>query len=83
MCLLEENYTKRVYFATVLNQGDTETTSVTSHKVQNDESFTNTSMIVPVWVSTESNAGSENLVCSLLDTQSDTVFIDKELSNKL
>ncbi|GAA6081882.1 uncharacterized protein LOC113055348, partial [Tachysurus ichikawai] len=40
-------------------------------------------MIVPVWVSTERNPGSEILVYALLDTQSDTVFKDRELSNKL
>lgn len=40
-------------------------------------------MIVPVWVSTKRNPGSEKLVYALLDTQSDTVFVDRELSIRL
>ncbi|XP_065115485.1 uncharacterized protein [Paramisgurnus dabryanus] len=82
-CLHDENYTKKFIPARVSNQGDTETTTATSHKVENHETSTNTSMIVPVWVSTERNPGSEKLVYALLDTQSDTVFIERELSNKL
>lgn len=82
-CLHDENYTKNVNSAPVSNQGDTETTTATSHKVENDEPSTNTSMIVPVLVSTERNPGSEKLVYALLDMQSDTVFVDRELSEKL
>ncbi|GAA6067422.1 uncharacterized protein LOC113067232, partial [Tachysurus ichikawai] len=81
-CLHDENYTRKVNSAPVSNQ-DTEITTSTSHKVENVEPSTNTSMIMPVWVSTERNPGSEMLVYALLDTQSDTVFIDRELSNKL
>jgi len=40
-------------------------------------------MIVPVWVSSVSNPGMERLVYALLDTQSDTVFIDQEVSKGL
>ena len=40
-------------------------------------------MIVPVWVSSVSNPGMERLVYALLDTQSDTVFIEQEVSNSL
>lgn len=75
-CLHDENYRKNVNSALVSNQDDTETTITTSHKVDNGEPSTNTSMIVPVWVSTERNPGSEKLVNALLDTQSDTVFVD-------
>ncbi|KAJ8015871.1 hypothetical protein DPEC_G00001030 [Dallia pectoralis] len=82
-CLHDENYRRKVNSALVSNQGYTETTAITSHKVENGEPSTNTSMNVPVWVSTESNAGSEKLVYALLDTQSDTVFVDRDLSNKL
>ncbi|KAL3973900.1 serine/threonine kinase 17 [Sarotherodon galilaeus] len=40
-------------------------------------------MIVPVWVSSEQHPGTEKLVYALLDTQSDTVFIDQDVSNNL
>ncbi|XP_058509227.1 uncharacterized protein LOC131475275 [Solea solea] len=40
-------------------------------------------MIVPVWVSSISNPGMERLVYALLDTQSDTVFIEQEVNNSL
>ncbi|XP_034537461.1 uncharacterized protein LOC117811344 [Notolabrus celidotus] len=40
-------------------------------------------MIVPVWVSSDNNPGMEKLVYALLDTQSDTIFIDKEVSCSL
>ncbi|XP_026051006.1 uncharacterized protein LOC113037895 [Carassius auratus] len=42
-----------------------------------------TSMIVPVWVSSIKNPSNEQLVYALLDTQSDTTFIDEEVSNTL
>lgn len=44
---------------------------------------TYTSMIVPVWVSSQNNPSSEKLVYALLDSQSDTTFIDQEVSNSL
>ncbi|CAL9702153.1 unnamed protein product [Knipowitschia caucasica] len=40
-------------------------------------------MIVPVWVSSEHHPGTEQLVYALLDTQSDTVFIDEDVSNSV
>lgn len=40
-------------------------------------------MIVPVWVSSGRNPGMEKLVYALLDTQSDTVFIDQEVALSL
>ncbi|KAL0151519.1 hypothetical protein M9458_053171 [Cirrhinus mrigala] len=82
-CLHDENYTKKVKSGPISNQGDAETTNATSHKVEIDEPSTNTSIIVPVWVSTERNPGCEKLVYALLDTQSDTVFVERELSNML
>ncbi|XP_020567593.2 uncharacterized protein LOC105356562 [Oryzias latipes] len=42
----------------------------------------NTSMIVPVWVSTI-DGETEKLVYALLDTQSDTTFVDQDVSNAL
>ncbi|KAK0143561.1 hypothetical protein N1851_018301 [Merluccius polli] len=69
------------------------TPSVNSEKASEDVSGTalnvatgqaaNTSMIVPVWVSTKSNPSNERLVYALLDTQSDTTFIDQAVSDAL
>ncbi len=42
-----------------------------------------TSMIVPVWVSTKQNPSYERLVYALLDSQSDTTFIDKGVCDAL
>lgn len=42
-----------------------------------------TSMIVPVWVSSAANPCQEKLVYALLDTQSDTAFIDQDVSCEL
>lgn len=82
-CLHDENYTRKVNCTPVSNQGTTGTAASISLKITNNEQSTHTSMIVPVWVSTDRNPGSETLVYALLDTQSDTVFVDRELSNKL
>ncbi|KAK3086460.1 hypothetical protein FSP39_018746 [Pinctada imbricata] len=42
-----------------------------------------TSMIVPVWISTEGNPRNEILTYALLDTQSDTTFILRETASAL
>ncbi|KAL1252053.1 hypothetical protein QQF64_019849 [Cirrhinus molitorella] len=42
-----------------------------------------TSMIVPVWVSMATDPSKEQLIYALLDTQSDSTFIDSEVSHKL
>ena len=42
-----------------------------------------TSTIVPVWVSTEANPHKETLVYALLDTQSNTTFVDQTITNGL
>ncbi|KAI3351066.1 hypothetical protein L3Q82_005633 [Scortum barcoo] len=42
-----------------------------------------TSMVLPVWVSSKNNPTTEKLVYALLDTQSDTTFIDQEVSDSL
>ncbi|XP_076857249.1 uncharacterized protein LOC143511529 [Brachyhypopomus gauderio] len=51
--------------------------------VAGEEPSINTSMIVPVWVSSKTSPSSEKLVYALLDTQSDTTFIDQEVSDGL
>lgn len=40
-------------------------------------------MTVPVWVSAKQNPSCENLVYALLDSQSDTTYIDKGMSDAL
>lgn len=40
-------------------------------------------MIVPVWVSNEKDPSREKLVYARLDTQSDTTFIEQDVSNEL
>ena len=47
------------------------------------EGSSNTSMVIPVWVSSKNNPTVEKLVYALLDTQSDTTFIDQEVSDSL
>ncbi|XP_048048490.1 uncharacterized protein LOC125269604 isoform X1 [Megalobrama amblycephala] len=44
---------------------------------------TNTSMILPVWISTKQNPDCERLVYALLDSQSDTTFVDQGVSHAL
>lgn len=73
----DDNYTKAKP-TSVSDQSTTEETATTlSLSATTKEQSTNTSMIVPVWVSSVSNPGMERLVYVLLDTQSDTVFIDQ------
>ena len=79
----DDNYTKAKPLS-VSNQSATEETATTlSLSVTTKEPSTNTSMIVPVWVSSVNNPGTEKLVYALLDTQSDTVFIDQDISSSL
>lgn len=55
----------------------------TSLSVASGSTSANTSMIVPVWLSSQSNPGSEKLVYALLDAQSDTVFIEHTVNQGL
>lgn len=52
-------------------------TNTMALSVTGEERDTYTSMIVPVGVSTKQNPSSQKLVYALLDSQSDTTFIDK------
>nr|XP_054757838.1 uncharacterized protein LOC129263947 [Lytechinus pictus] len=56
--------------------------STTSHKLHFGKSI-NTSMIVPVWVSSEQCPSHEILTYALLDTQSDASFILEDLAEAL
>lgn len=60
-----------------------ETTAVTALDVTERDQSSSTSMIVPVWVYSATNLSKEQLVYALLDTQSDSTFINNEVSNKL
>ena len=59
--------------------------SVTSFKVNRNANKTvsSKSMIVPVWVSSETNPSCEILTYALLDTQSDTTFIHEDTATAL
>lgn len=60
-----------------------DTTAATALNVTRGDQSGSTSMIVPVWVSPATNPSKEQLVYALLDTQSDSTFIDTEVSNEL
>ncbi|XP_013856487.1 uncharacterized protein LOC106512410, partial [Austrofundulus limnaeus] len=65
-------------------QTSTEQAATTlSLNAETNEQCVSTSMIVPVWVSSDQQPGKERLVYALLDTQSDTVFIDQDVSKHL
>ena len=87
-CLHDENYVKgerskpwETISPSNTHRTDPATTAM-SHAVTTGQS-TNTSMIVPVWVSSKNNSQTEKLVYALLDTQSDTTFVDEEVSKTL
>ncbi|XP_053733154.1 uncharacterized protein LOC128765925 isoform X2 [Synchiropus splendidus] len=64
-------------------QPDMETATTQSLHTRTEDSSIHTSMIVPVWISLSHNPVTEKLVYALLDTQSDTVFIDEEVGHSL
>lgn len=55
----------------------------TSLSVESGCTSANTSVIVPVWLSSQNNPVSEKLVYTLLDTQSNTVFTEYAVSQSL
>ncbi|CAI5694724.1 unnamed protein product [Oreochromis niloticus] len=65
------------------NQNTDEAATTLSLNTETEHTSTTTSMILPVWVSSSNNPGIERLVYALLDTQSDTVFIDEDVSRSL
>lgn len=60
-----------------------ETTAAMAVNVSRCSQSYSTSMIVPVWVSLATDPSKEQLVYALLDTQSDSTFIDQEVTNEL
>ncbi|XP_067432783.1 uncharacterized protein [Thunnus thynnus] len=59
------------------------TTAATSNRVILEEANTQTAAIIPVWLSSTSQAAQEVLVYALLDSQSDTTFILSEVAETL
>ncbi len=88
-CLHDENYRNSLQRETRVStnnatQGNSpETATAMSLNVARSEQSVSTSMIVPVWLSTTTNPFKEKLVYALLDTQSDTVFIDQDVTHEL
>ncbi|XP_042073472.1 uncharacterized protein LOC121813652 [Haplochromis burtoni] len=90
-CLHDENYSislqreKQAQVSTDnATQGNSpESATAIALNVARAEHTVSTSMIIPVWVSTAANPQREKLVYALLDTQSDTVFIDQDVTQKL
>ncbi|XP_038165126.1 uncharacterized protein LOC119799356 [Cyprinodon tularosa] len=82
-CLHDNNYVRKERASLQENATPSSHTEAvaTSMSVTTGQA-TNTSMIVPVWVS-RNDSQTEKLVYALLDTQSDTTFVDQEVSNSL
>ena len=85
-CLHDDSYGKvttngenDVSAESITQTSTSETTSVRSCQVAREGHSSSTSMIVPVWVSSVVNPHKEKLVYALLDTQSDTAFVDQEV----
>lgn len=62
--------------------GSSQSPAATSLSVTAEGSFS-TSMVIPMWVSSKNKPTTEKLVNALLDSQSDTTFIDQEVSDGL
>lgn len=88
-CLHDYNYDKDgirerpLPMVSNVHATESETTNAMSLNITRESQSVITSMIVPVWVSSVKNPSNEQLVYALLDTQSDTTFIDKDISNTL
>lgn len=87
-CLHDENYNKDLRRERYVNTknatcGTSQSATAMSLNVAREGQYVSTSMIVPVWVSSAANPLKEKLVYALLDTQSDTIFIDHDVSHEL
>ncbi|KAI2646413.1 Pro-Pol polyprotein [Labeo rohita] len=88
-CLHDENYKAsmgregHLSLIKKLSNAPEESTAATALNVTRGDQSCITSMIVPVWVSVATDPDKEQLIYALLDTQSDSTFIDKETSYKL
>ncbi|KAG1927218.1 hypothetical protein F2P79_024407 [Pimephales promelas] len=81
--LHDYNYEYNGYRKQPTVNNESEITDATSLNVTREGHSVITSMIVPVWVSSVKNPSNEQLVYALLDTQSDTTFIDEGVSKVL
>lgn len=83
-CFHDDNYIKgeRSVPVTSSDSRSDDSTAAVSLSVSGKGS-SYTSMVVPVWVSSSKDVSTEKLVYALLDSQSDTTFIDQEVSNVL
>ncbi len=81
--IISETVKKRHVSMENATQNSTAEATVMSLNVAREGHSTSTSMIVPVWVSSAANPYKEKLVYALLDTQSDTTFIDQDLCHEL
>ncbi|XP_042626645.1 uncharacterized protein LOC122147619 [Cyprinus carpio] len=84
--LHDDNFVKmiRILPSAARSQSDpNDVTNAMALSVTGEERNTYTSMIVPVWVYTKQNPSYERLVYALLDSQSDTTFIDKGVCDDL
>lgn len=88
-CLHDENYKGRggregqVSVVSTPSSTPNETAAATALNVTRGGQSCSTSMVVPVWVSVATDPSKEQHVYALLDTQSDSTFIDNEASNEL
>lgn len=83
-CLHDDSFIRKVKSSTVQGPENPQKDVVTmSLSVESGCMPANTSMIVPVWLSSQNDPVSEKLVYALLDTQSDTVFIEYAVSQSL
>ena len=55
----------------------------TSFRVNNTKALPATSLTLPVWLSSKDNPDNETLVYALVDSQSDTTFVDQTLAEQL
>ncbi|XP_026214228.1 uncharacterized protein LOC113160973 [Anabas testudineus] len=81
--LHDDNFNKGKATAASNQSSVSEGPTALSLSVKSEQPSFNTSMIVPVWLSSVSNPGVEQLVYALLDTQSDTVYIDQDVSHSI
>ncbi|XP_067295957.1 uncharacterized protein [Pseudorasbora parva] len=84
--LHDENFVKAIKTSLPAAQSHSnpnDVMNVVALSVNGEDQSLYTSMVVPVWVSTRQNPSCEKLVYALLDSQSDTTFIDKEVCDAL
>nr|XP_017209156.1 uncharacterized protein LOC101887079 [Danio rerio] len=76
-CLHDDSFNRKVRSSSAQSPENVhEGVATMSLSVESGCTPVNTSMIVPVWLSTHKDPVSEKLVYALLDTQSDSVFIE-------